>query len=264
MVTSRGILMTVLVVGCLLNSGCFVSCVPSGHVGVVSSFGEVESKFLPEGMNVVAPWKGVTDMSIRTQELKEHSETPSSEGMVMAIEASLLYRILPEKATMIYQSVGPNYEEVLIVPNFRSAIRAATSSHKAEALYSSAREQVAIEMQNYLEKNIAERGIVIESVLLRDLSLPPTLKTAVEAKQKAEQEALQMEFVLQKEQQEAQRKRVEAGGIKDFQDIVTQGISDKLLKWKGIEATERLSASPNSKIVIIGSGSDGLPVILNP
>jgi regulator of protease activity HflC (stomatin/prohibitin superfamily) len=121
---------------------------------------------------------------------------------------------------------------------------------------------VALDIFNTLTEVLNDRGIIVENVLLRDVGLPQRLMDAIEAKQQAEQEALQMQFVLQKEEQEAERKRVEAAGIRDFQDIVTQGISDKLLAWKGIEATELLSQSPNAKVVIIGAGANGLPIIL--
>lgn len=141
----------------------------------------------------------------------------------------------------------------LLIPNFRSAMRGVTAANTAATLYSDARESVARQILEDLRAAVQPRGIVIENVLLRDLQLPETLKQAIEAKQQAQQEAQRMEFVLQKERQEAERKRVEAEGIKDFQNIVTQGISDKLLEWKGIEATMELSHSPNAKIIVVGN-----------
>lgn len=113
-----------------------------------------------------------------------------------------------------------------------------------------------------LRSVLADRGVVVENVLLRDIQLPETLKMAIEAKQRAEQDSLQMEYVLTKEKQEAERKRVEAQGVADFQKIVTQGISEQLLQWKGIEATEKLALSPNTKIIVVGGGKTGLPLIL--
>jgi regulator of protease activity HflC (stomatin/prohibitin superfamily) len=121
---------------------------------------------------------------------------------------------------------------------------------------------VANQIRDQLMGLLAQRGIVIESILLRDIQLPQTLKSSIEAKQQAEQEALAMNFRLQKEKQEAERKRIEAAGIRDFQQIVAQGISPQLLEWKGIEATETLAKSPNAKVVVIGSGKNGLPIIL--
>jgi regulator of protease activity HflC (stomatin/prohibitin superfamily) len=168
----------------------------------------------------------------------------------------------PEKASDVYQKIGPNYVIVLIEPNLRAAIREATASHTANALYSGEREMVANQIRDQLMSLLAQRGIVIESILLRDIQLPQTLKASIEAKQQAEQEALAMNFRLQKEKQEAERKRIEAAGIRDFQQIVAQGISPQLLEWKGIEATETLAKSPNAKVVVIGSGKNGLPLIL--
>src|SRR6185436_16893528 len=144
---------------------------------------------------------------------------------------------------------------------FRSAIRAITAGNTAASLYSDARETIAKQILDDVARQVAPRGVIVENVLLRDLQLPDTLKRAIEAKQQAQQEAQRMEFVLQRERQEAERKRVEAEGIKDFQHIVTEGISEKLLEWKGIEATVELARSTNSKIVVVGAGKSGLPLI---
>jgi len=187
---------------------------------------------------------------------------PSSEGLVMNLDTSLIYHLNPDKAAEVYQKIGPRYLEVLIEPNLRSAIREATASHSANALYSGEREMVAKQIVATLTDLLGQRGIVVESILLRDIQLPGTLRASIEAKQQAEQEALAMNFRLQKETQEAQRKRIEAQGIRDFQQIVAQGISPQLLEWKGIEATENLAKSPNAKVVVVGGGKNGLPLIL--
>ncbi|HEX6881063.1 MAG TPA: SPFH domain-containing protein, partial [Terriglobales bacterium] len=140
--------------------------------------------------------------------------------------------------------------------------RSVTASHSANSLYSSEREQVAQQMLSELSAQLTKRGIIVENVLLRDITLPVALKQSIEAKQQAEQESLAMSFRLQKERQEAERKRIEAQGIRDFQQIVAQGISPQLLEWKGIEATENLAKSTNAKVVVIGAGKNGLPLIL--
>jgi regulator of protease activity HflC (stomatin/prohibitin superfamily) len=145
-----------------------------------------------------------------------------------------------------------------------AAIRAATSSHSANALYTNARELVQDQIQKDLTSQLELRGIIVENVLLRDVQLPAMLKGSIEAKQQAEQDALRMSFILQKEKQEAERKRIEAQGISDFQRIVATGISAQLLEWKGIEATEKLAASNNTKIVVIGNPKNGLPLVLEP
>ena len=155
-----------------------------------------------------------------------------------------------------------NYEAVVVEPTLRAAIREATASHTANALYTGEREMVAKQISEQLTAQLNLRGLLVESVLLRDIQLPQTLKASIEAKQQAEQEALAMNFRLQKEKQEAERKRIEAAGIRDFQQIVAQGISTQLLEWKGIEATELLSKSPNTKVVVIGNSKNGLPLIL--
>jgi regulator of protease activity HflC (stomatin/prohibitin superfamily) len=237
------------------------SCVRTGHVGVVTLFGRVTGQTLAEGLHLVNPVARVTELSVKTQEVKELASVPSKEGLIMGVEASILYHLDPAKAASVYQTVGANYAEILLVPTFRSGIRAITAANTAAALYSDAREGIARSIMDDVARQVAPRGVVVESVLLRDLQLPDTLKHAIEAKQQAQQEAQRMEFVLQREQQEAQRKRVEAAGIKDFQDIVTQGISEKLLEWKGIEATVELVKSQNSKVIVVGNSKNGLPLI---
>jgi prohibitin 1 len=239
-----------------------VTRVESGHVGVLTLFGRVTGEVLPEGMHLISPFKTNNEMSIRTQETKESASVPSSEGLVMNLDTSLIYHLDPGKAADVYQKIGPAYESVLIEPNLRAAIREATASHTANALYTGEREMVAKQIYDQLGSVLGSRGFFIESILLRDIQLPTTLKASIEAKQQAEQDALAMNFKLQKETQEAQRKRIEAQGIRDFQQIVAQGISPQLLEWKGIEATENLSKSPNSKIVVIGNSKNGLPLIL--
>jgi prohibitin 1 len=239
-----------------------VTRVESGHVGVLTLFGRVTGEVLPEGMHLINPFKTNNEMSIRTQEIKESASVPSSEGLVMNLDTSLIYHLDPEKASDVYQKIGPSYETVLIEPNLRAAIREATASHTANALYTGEREMVAKQIHDQMAGILGSRGVLVESILLRDIQLPLTLKSSIEAKQQAEQDALAMNFKLQKETQEAQRKRIEAQGIRDFQQIVAQGISPQLLEWKGIEATENLAKSSNSKIVVIGNSKNGLPLIL--
>jgi regulator of protease activity HflC (stomatin/prohibitin superfamily) len=254
-----GVVIVLLAIG--IMSASSVSCVRTGHVGVVTLFGRVTGRAMPEGIHLVNPLARVHELDVKTQEIKERASVPSKEGLIMGVEASVLYHLRPERAAEVFQTIGSNYSDVLLVPNFRSSMRAVTASNTASALYSDSRETIARQILAELRQQVQERGIVVENVLLRDLQLPETLKQAIEAKQQAQQEAQRMEFVLQKERQEAERKRVEAAGIKDFQDIVTQGISDKLLEWKGIEATMELSRSQNTKVVIVGNPKSGLPLI---
>jgi prohibitin 1 len=237
------------------------SCVRTGHVGVVTLFGRVTGRTMPEGIHLVNPMARVVEVDVRTREVKERASVPSKEGLIMGIEASVLYHVQPERASEVLRTIGGDYADVVLIPNFRSAMRAVTAANSASALYSDAREGIARQILTDLQGQVQPRGIVIENVLLRDLQLPDTLKHAIEAKQQAQQEAQRMEFVLQREQQESERKRVEAQGIKDFQNIVTQGISDKLLQWKGIEATLELVNSQNSKVIVVGNSKNGLPLL---
>ena len=239
-----------------------IKVIPAGHVGVKDFFGIVSKGVLSPGVHLVFPMTRVIPMSTRTQQVKETAEVPSQEGLTMDLEASLLYRLDPAKAAEIYRTVGRDYEANVVEPQIRSAIREITATYDAKALYSSAREKIAQEISNYFAKLTQDRGIICEAVLLRKIGLPAIVANAIQEKLRREQEAEQMKFVLQKEQQEAERKRIEAQGIADFQRIVAAGISPQLLEWKGIEATEKLAASPNSKIVVIGNPKTGLPIIL--
>jgi prohibitin 1 len=241
-----------------------VTSIPTGNVGVLTLFGRVTGETLSEGIHLINPLKAVQKLSVQTQSVKESANVPSNEGLILALDTSLLFHLDKNKAAFVYQTIGDNYAEKIVEPTLRSAVRASTSSHTANALYTNARELVQQQIQDELTTQLAARGVIVENVLLRDVQLPAMLKGSIEAKQQAEQDALRMSFVLQKEKQEAERKRIEAQGISDFQKIVAQGISSQLLEWKGIEATEKLSTSTNAKVVIIGNPKNGLPLVLEP
>lgn len=239
-----------------------VTRVGTGHVGVLTLFGKVTGETLGEGIHLINPLKTNNEMSVQTQTIKESANVPSSEGLMMALDTSLIYHLNPDRAAEVFQKIGADYEDKVVENQLRSAIREATASHTANALYTGEREMVAKQIQDRISEDLGKRGITVENVLLRDIQLPATLKASIEAKQQAEQEALAMNFRLQKETQEAQRKRIEAAGVRDFQQIVAQGITPSLLEWKGIEATETLAKSPNTKVVVVGNGKNGLPLIL--
>ena len=236
--------------------------IPAGHVGVIDFFGNVSDKTLYPGVNLVNPMANVVKFDARTQELKETMTVPSKEGLSIDLELSLLFSLSFQNANKIYKTVGEDYVERIVVPQFRSVVRGVTSQYDAKALYTAEREQLSKQIETDLLKLVGPRGINIESSPMRQITLPPGLTASIEEKLKADQESQRMQFVLQRETQEAERKRIEAKGIADFQEIVSKGISEQLLKWKGIEATEKLAGSANTKIVVIGSGKDGLPLIL--
>jgi len=238
--------------------------IPTGNVGVLTLFGKVTGETLGEGIHLVNPLKSVQKLSIQTQSVKESASVPSNEGLMLALDTSLLFHLDRDKAAEVYQTVGADYADKIVEPMLRSEIRASTSAHTANALYTNARELVQQQIQDSLTKQLAPHGVIVENVLLRDVQLPAMLKGSIEAKQQAEQDALRMNFILQKEKQEAERKRIEAQGIADFQKIVATGISAQLLEWKGIEATEKLATSANAKVVVIGNPKNGLPLVLEP
>lgn len=237
--------------------------VPAGHVGIINFFGTVSENTLKAGINPVNPLAKVITMSIQTQEDKETMEVPSKEGLTVQLEVSVLYHLDPEKAAQVYKTVGEEYEQIILNPQFRSVTRGVTAGYEAKALYTSEREHLSHQILKEIALAVQERGVVVEAVPLRKVILPQGLSQSIESKLQAEQESQRMEFVLTKERQEADRKRIEAQGIADFQKIIVQGLSDQLLRWKGIEATEKLAQSANAKVVVIGAGKDGLPLILD-
>jgi prohibitin 1 len=235
--------------------------VPPGNVGVLVLLGKVYGT-IPEGVHLVNPLASMELMSVRTKEIFEHAEAPSQEGLNVVLEVSCLYHLKADKADQVYRDIGPNYENVVIKPQFRAAIRDNTVKHESKDLYTSGREVITTEIYKELVTDLKPRGITVEKILLRRVQLPKLVEEAINSKLAADQEAQQMQFVLAKERQEAERKRIEAKGIQDFQNTISQGLTDQLLRWKGIEATRALAESKNAKVVIVG-GRDGLPLILN-
>jgi regulator of protease activity HflC (stomatin/prohibitin superfamily) len=237
--------------------------IPAGTVGVVDFLGKVNDETLKPGVNIVNPIAKIIKYSFKTQELKENMTVPSKEGLPVQLEISLWYRVDPAMANEIYKTVDAgDYLNVILIPQFRSVVRGVTAKFEAKALYTGAREQLTTQITDNLQKIVGGKGIIIEDAPLRQIILPPGLSRSIEEKLQAEQESQRMSFILQKETQEADRKRIEAKGIADFQSIVSKEINANLLKWKGIEATEKLASSSNAKVVVIGSGKDGLPLIL--
>lgn len=236
--------------------------VPAGHVGVTTLFGAVDSLTLHEGLHIINPLKEVKTFSVRTQEAYEMAEVPSKEGLSVNLEISLLFRLDPLIAATVYQGYGEGYKEIFVVTNFRSAIRNATVNYEAKDLYTSGRELIAGTILKELKTALEPRGIIVDNILLRRITLPKQVEEAINNKLAAEQESERMRFVIQKEEQEAQRKVIEAKGIANYQETIRRGIDQNLLKWKALESVNELAKSPNSKFVILGD-KNGLPIILN-
>ncbi len=236
--------------------------VPAGHVAVIDTFGQVSDRVLPAGLHFKNPFASTINLSVQTQEIKETTQAPSKEGLMMDVDVSILYHLDPNQAKQVYQSVGANYQEVLVLPEFRSLIRNATAQYNAQDLYTSQRQAVGNQIRTDLNGVLVSRGIVVESTPLRNVTLPENLRRSIEAKMEADQASQKMQFVLAKEKQEADRKRIEAQGQADAQKIISQGLSEPILKFRQIEAMEKLADSKNSKVVVMGG--DGKNVLIQP
>lgn len=241
-----------------------VTVISTGYVGVQTLFGKVLEQELQPGIHFLNPMSSVTKFDIKTQKVDEVGVIPSKEMLNMTLKTSINYHVDAHKVSNLYSTIGVNYVETLLEPNLRSSIRQVTSDYKAEQLFSGERDEISHKIQAILERNLAPRGIVIESVMLKEIIPPVSLQQAIELKQAHQQEAEGMQFKLQREKLEAERKQIEATGIQQFQEIVKRGIDKNLLTWKGIEATEMLAKSPNAKIIIIGNkDTNGLPLVLS-
>lgn len=233
--------------------------VPAGSVGVDDTFGVVSDTTRNPGISMKNPFTSVHVFSVKTQEVMERSSVPSKEGLIVTLDVSILYHMQSNMANQVYKTIGDDYVNVFVVPQFRSHIREVTARYEAKALYTVGRDNITIGIFDALEPKLAERGIVLEKVLLRDLKLPATVTTAIEMKLKAEQEALQMQFVLQKETLEADRKRIEAQGISDSQQIIHQSLTTEYLRWYWITHLKDYSA-----VYYVPVGNDGYPIMNIP
>ncbi len=250
-----------IVLAAILIFVSFIRVVPAGHVGVVDVFGNVDMQERKAGINLVNPFANLVIMDIQTQEEKEAMPVPSKEGLTLNIEISILYRLSPDKAATIYKTVGADYDEVVVKPQFRSATREATVFYEAKALYTSGRDEITAKIQADLEKMLLERGVILEKVLLRAVTLPLTVSVAIEQKLKAEQESEQMKFILTKESQEADRKIIEAKGIAEAQGIINKTLTQAYLQHEAIQAQMKMAASENHTTVYIPSGDNGIPLV---
>jgi regulator of protease activity HflC (stomatin/prohibitin superfamily) len=234
--------------------------IPAGTVGVEDFQGKVSDRTLPAGLHAINPFAEVVQFSVRLRDLKEEIAATSKEGLALGIDVSIQYRIDPAKAASIYLNIGTEEREI-VVSRFRSISREIISGYAAEEVYATKREEVSLKLAEKLRSQLAPIGFIVDEALLRNVKVPETLQAAIQERLKAEQENLQMKFVLEKEKQEADRKRIEAKGSADAQKILAEGLTPAVLQLRSIEATEKLSLSPNSKIVILGSGQS-TPLIL--
>lgn len=248
--------------------------IDAGKVGVKSLFGNVQSDVLESGLHMVNPLVDITTFDIQTQNYtmsvihdegaKEGDDAIrvlSNDGLEVIIDLTVLYRVLPNEAPKILKGIGVDYTDKIVRPVTRTRIRDNAVYYDAVALYSSKRAEFQQRIFKTIEADFKSRGLVLEQLLIRNINLPSSVKTTIESKINAEQEAQKMIFVLQKEKQEAERKRVEAQGIADYQRIISTGLTDKQLQYEQIKAQKEIATSSNAKIIFMGKGS--APVILS-
>lgn len=248
--------------------------IDAGKVGVKSLFGNVQSDVLESGLHMVNPLVDITIFDAQTQNYtmsvihdegeKEGDDAIrvlSNDGLEVIIDLTVLYRVLPNEAPKILKGIGENYTDKIVRPVTRTRIRDNAVYYDAVALYSTKRAEFQQRIFKTIEADFKSRGLVLEQLLIRNINLPTSVKTTIESKINAEQEAQKMIFVLQKEKQEAERKRVEAQGIADYQKIISSGLTDKQLQYEQIKAQKEIATSSNTKIIFMGKGS--APVILS-
>ena len=252
-----------LVVG-VMGAGCMVTTIGSGEAGVLfSSISGTDLEWSSsEGIQFHAPWATVIKYNVRVNEQLENMTALSSNGLSIATEVSVRWRPDAEKLPLLHTTYGTDYYRKLIQPELRSVVREVVGQYTPEQLYSSKRTELQDSIFARVRQSVQDDFVLIEAVLIRDVRLPDQIKAAIEEKLKEEQEAERYEFTIAKERLEAQRKKIEAEGEAEFQRIITQSLTAQFLRFKGIEATQELANSTNAKTVIIGSGSDGLPLIL--
>lgn len=248
--------------------------IDAGKVGVKSLYGSVQPTILESGLHIINPLLDITDFDIQTQNYtmsEIHGEGAqagddairvlSNDGLEVVIDLTVLYRISPVDAPKIFKQIGINYNDKIVRPVTRTRIRDNAVYYDAVALYSTKRNEFQQRIFKSIEDDFKARGLILEQLLIRNINLPASVKTTIESKINAEQEAQKMQFVLQKEKQEAERKRVEAQGIADYQRIISLGLTDKQLQYEQIKAQKEIATSSNAKIIFMGKGS--APVILS-
>lgn len=256
----------VLIVVLIIFFAKSVVTIDAGQAGVLwERFGGgvvTDEPPLGEGFHIIAPWNKVYVYEVRRQELFEKMKVLSSNGLDIQLDASAWYKPQFNELGKLHQEIGDDYLNRIILPTIRSAARSVVGRYTPEQLYSSKRDAIQREIFEETKKIVGNQYIILDEVLVRDVTLPSTIKEAIERKLKQEQEALEYEFRLEKAKKEAERQRIEAQGKADANKILSASLTDKILKDKGIEATLELAKSPNSKVVVVGSGKDGMPLIL--
>lgn len=260
----RRSLLAVLLLSMPFLPGCRCPVVDSGHRGIVfkSLSGGTSKEVLGEGIHVMPIWNSLIAYDTRVHEMKEQLSVISSNGLTMVVDASIRYRPKVDELFELQTKVGSDYDQKLIGPVVRSEARKVFGRYQPEEIYSTRREEIERQIYDEVQRALEGKHVVVEAVLVRDVGLPEAIKTAIADKLAEEQRSQKMKFTLDKERQEAQRKQIEAEGIAKYQSIVRQGLTTEYLSYKGIEATERLAQSANTKVIVVGGGKGGLPLIM--
>jgi regulator of protease activity HflC (stomatin/prohibitin superfamily) len=269
--TARIIGLVVILMGA---SATMVVQIDAGQIGVKKLFGKVQDDVLQSGLHVVNPLVDIEKIDVKTmnytmsgvhdegeKEGDDAIRVLTSDGLEVTIDLSVLFRVVPNDAPRLVKETGLDYVDKIVRPLTRTRIRDNAVYYEAVALYSTKRDEFQTRIFKSIEEDFKKRGLLLENLLVRNITLPQSVKAAIETKINAEQEAQKMQFVLQKEKQEAERKRVEAQGISDYQRIISESLTDKQLQYEQIKAQMELAKSPNSKIIVMGKGST--PVILD-
>ncbi len=248
----------------LFSSSIFVT-IESGEKGVLfKKFGGGLDKetVYGQGFHLIAPWNDMFVYDVKIHETFEKMEVLSKNGLSIKIDLSFRYNPVEEKIGYLHDQIGRDYVERIIKPEIRSVTREVIGNYLPEELYSTKREAIEDEIEALTREKVEAKYLTLDAILIRDVTLPQTLRNGIEKKLVQEQESLEYEFKIDKARKEAERKEIEANGIAKFQQIVNRTITPQLLKWKGVEATQEISKSPNSKVIVIGNGDGDLPIIL--
>ena len=259
-----------LIVSVILLSLCFAFFLPSiiitihsGEAGVLYKwyFGTVTDNVYPEGVHVLYPWDTLYIYNVRIQTVMHDFDILTNKGLPINISLAVRYRPEYEMLGVLHQQVGPDYVNTIIIPQVESVLRKRLSLYDPEAIYTNKHNILTKVVEEALEE-LGKKYITTDGIIIRSITLPDSIRNAIESKLVEEQNEKKYAFTLKKEKQEAERKRIEAQGIKDYQNIISQTLSEALIKWQGVNATLELAKSNNTKIVVIGSGKHGLPIIL--
>lgn len=248
----------------IFGSQMFYVLKPGERAVIFKKFGgglDKENIFVP-GFHVVAPWNDLIRYDVKEQKSEETMDVLDKGGLSINVDVTIIFNPFYDKIGDLHENIGSNYVSVMVIPNVRSSVRAVTGRYTAEEIYSTKRGEVETQIIDATRKALADKNIQMKDLLIRSITLPEKIKAAIESKLQQQQEALAYQYRLDRERSEAERLRIEAQGIADYNAIISASLTTNILRQKGIDATLALANSANSKVVVIGSGDEGLPLIL--